>query len=193
MLLPSIQNRRLVLASGSPRRQALIRSLGLPVEVRLKPVDEGYPDHLREGEIVRYLAEKKTEPFASELHDDELLLTGDTIVCLDKSVLNKPTNAEEALEMLTRLAGRTHKVISGVCLLSNQRRVVFSEETEVDMVALTRDELMHYIEVCRPFDKAGGYGIQELIGHIGISAIRGSYYNVVGFPIHRIYEELKGF
>ncbi len=193
MILPNLHNKRLILASGSPRRQQLIRDLGFDVEVRVKSVDESFSADLKREQVAVYLAEKKADALIGDLDADEILITGDTIVCLDDQILNKPQDAEEAFEMLAQLSDKTHSVITGVCIASSTKKVVFYDETRVTFRALTDDEIHHYIATFEPFDKAGGYGIQEWIGCIGIIQMQGSFYNVMGFPLHRVYEELAGF
>lgn len=193
MILSNLENKKLILASGSPRRQQLIRDLGLDVAVRLKPVDESYSDHLKREQVALYLAEKKADALLPELNEDEVLITGDTIVCLGDQILNKPKDAAEAFEMLTALSANTHSVITAVCIASLAKKEVFYDETTVTFRALTSAEIQHYINEFQPFDKAGGYGIQEWIGCIGIVDMCGSFYNVMGFPLHKIYEALSRF
>lgn len=193
MILQHLQGKKLVLASGSPRRQELVKGLGIPVEVRPRPIDESYPDHLKREEVALYLAAKKADAFVGDLSSDEILLTGDTTVYLKGDILNKPESREEAVAMLRRLSGQTHTVITAVCLLSAERRVVFHDETEVSFAELSDDEINHYVDVYQPYDKAGAYGAQDFIGFIGIVDMRGSFYNVMGFPMHRVYAELKAW
>ncbi len=193
MILQHLKGKKLVLASGSPRRQALIQGLGVPVEVRVRPIDESYPPHLQREEVALYLASKKADAFVFDLSSDEIIVTGDTTVYLEGDILNKPESRDEAFAMLRRLSGRTHTVITAVCLLSVDRRVVFHDETEVTFGDLSDDEINYYIDVHQPFDKAGAYGAQDFIGYIGIVDMRGSFYNVMGFPMHRVYAELKGW
>lgn len=191
MILQHLQGKKLVLASGSPRRQELVKGLGLPVEVRVRPIDESYPVELKREEVARYLAEKKADAFVHDLRSDEIIITGDTTVYLNGDILNKPESREEAVSMLRRLSGHTHTVITAVCLLSDERKVVFHDETEVTFGTLSDDEINHYVDVYQPYDKAGAYGAQDFIGFIGIVDMRGSFYNVMGFPMHRVYAELK--
>lgn len=193
MILQNLNGKRLILASGSPRRQELIKGLGLPVEVRVRPIDESYPETLHREEVALYLAERKAEVFIHDLADDEVVLTGDTTVFLEGDILNKPANRQDAFAMLRRLSGKTHTVITAVCLLSSDRKVVLHDETDVTFADLSDDEIDYYIEVCRPFDKAGSYGAQDFIGYVGITSMRGSFYTVMGFPMHRVYAELKKF
>jgi septum formation protein len=183
---------KLLLASGSPRRRQLLTDLGLPYEIRLREVDESFPEHLRRGEIAEYLARHKAEAYRADLAPDELLLTADTIVCLDNDVLNKPADAAEARQMLARLQGRAHQVYTGVCLLPGDGRapVVFSDETTVHFRPLNSDEIAFYVAQYQPFDKAGAYGAQDWLGLVGIDRLEGSYFNVMGLPTHRVWAAL---
>lgn len=192
-MLTNLNNKRVILASGSPRRQQLIRDLGLSVEVRLKSVDESFDARLKREEVARYLAEKKADAMLADLRSNEILITADTIVCLDERILNKPQDADEAFEMLSSLSNRSHSVITAVCIASTTKKVVFHDETLVTFRALTPTEISYYIENFQPFDKAGSYGIQEWIGCIGITHMQGSFYNVMGFPLHKVYEALAQF
>lgn len=183
---------KLVLASNSPRRRQLLTDLGFVYETRLVEVDESYPDHLRRAEVAEYLAAHKAAAYASSLAAEEVVLTADTIVCLDDDVLNKPADVAEATAMLTRLQGRAHDVFTGVCLLWGAgRRVIFSDQTTVYFRSLTPAEISHYIATARPFDKAGAYGAQDWLGMVGISRLEGSYFTVMGLPTHRVWEELE--
>jgi septum formation protein len=183
---------KLVLASNSPRRRQLLSDLGFAYETRLVEVDESYPAHLRRAEVAEYLAAHKASAYASTLASDEVVLTADTIVCLDEDVLNKPADVAEATAMLTRLQGRAHDVFTGVCLrCGDGRQVVFSDQTTVHFRSLTPTEISHYIATARPFDKAGAYGAQDWLGMVGISRLEGSYFTVMGLPTHRVWEELE--
>ncbi|WP_375417987.1 Maf family nucleotide pyrophosphatase [uncultured Hymenobacter sp.] len=182
---------KLILASNSPRRRQLLTDLGLRYEIRLREVDEAYPPHLRRAEIAEYLARHKAAAYAPGLAPDELLLTADTIVCLDEDVLNKPADAAEAAAMLTRLQGRAHDVFTGVCLRHGDgREVVFSDQTTVHFRPLSPAEIRFYITHYQPFDKAGAYGAQDWVGMVGVTRLEGSYFNVMGLPVHRVWEEL---
>lgn len=182
---------RLVLASNSPRRRQLLQELGLTYEVRLREVDESFPPHLVRAEVAEYLAAHKAAAYAPDLAPDELLITADTIVCLDEDVLNKPADAAEAVQMLRRLQGRAHDVYTGVCLLCGDgRRVVFSDQTRVHFRPLTLAEIEHYVAQYRPLDKAGAYGAQDWLGMVAVTRLEGSYFNVMGLPVHRVWEEL---
>lgn len=182
---------KLILASNSPRRRQLLTDLGLAYEIRLRDVDEDFPPHLRRAAVAEYLAAHKAAAYATDLALDELILTADTIVCLEDAVLNKPANVAEATAMLTRLQGRAHDVFTGVCLRTGDgRQVVFSDQTTVHFRPLSPAEISHYIATARPFDKAGAYGAQDWIGMVGVTRLEGSYFNVMGLPVHRVWAEL---
>ncbi|WP_372652315.1 Maf-like protein [Draconibacterium sp.] len=182
-----------ILASKSPRRQELLKSLGIDFQVKTKDVDENYPQELSADQIPGYLAEKKAKAFANELNNNDLLITADTIVVLNGKVLEKPDDYDHAFKMLSELSGKMHEVITGVCLSSTKKSVVFSSLTNVQFKQLTNTEIDYYITHFKPFDKAGAYGIQEWIGAIGISHIEGSFYNVMGLPLQKLYEEIQKF
>ncbi len=184
---------KIILASKSPRRQQMLTDLGLNYEIRTKEVEEVYPADLKVEDIAVYLAELKAKAFREELKNNELVITADTVVCVDDTVLGKPKDKADAVKMLQLLSGRSHRVISGVCLMNNKHQKSFTSTTKVFFKALTTEEINYYIDNYQPFDKAGAYGIQEWIGYIGIERIEGSYYNVVGLPIQRLYEEIKNF
>ena len=181
---------KIILASNSPRRKELLGGLDIDFEVRVvQGIDESYPDDLPTAEIAEFISRKKAAGYA--IADDELLLTADTIVVLGNEVMGKPKDAEEACEMLTKLSGKTHQVITGCCLRTNQLQKSFSVVTDVTFKDLSLDEIHYYVEHYKPFDKAGAYGIQEWIGFIGVTALNGSYFNVMGLPVQRIYEAMK--
>lgn len=183
---------KLILASNSPRRRQLLTDLGLPYEVRLQDVDESFPAHLHRAEVAEYLAAHKAAAYRAGLAPDEIVLTADTIVCLDEDVLNKPADSAEAIRMLTRLQGRTHDVFTGVCLLAGDgRQVVFSDQTRVHFRPLSASEIAHYVYQYQPLDKAGAYGAQDWIGMVAVTRLEGSYFNVMGLPVHRVWEELQ--
>lgn len=192
MLQKKLQDRQLILASGSPRRQQFLKDLGLDFDIQLKAVEEVYPDHLKEAEVAEYLAELKADAF-SKLDENEILITGDTIVCIDGKVLGKPESAVEAKEMLQQLSGKIHQVISSVCIKSSSKKEVFHDCTIVHFKELSPEEIEYYINNHQPYDKAGAYGIQEWIGQIGVTAIEGSYFTVMGMPIHLLYDKLMAF
>jgi len=181
----------LVLASNSPRRRQLLSDLGLRYTVRLREVDESFPGHLRRAEVAEYLAAHKAAAYRADLAADEVVLTADTIVCLDEEVLNKPAGEAEAVQMLQRLQGRAHDVFTGVCLLAGDgRQVVFSDQTRVHFRPLSVSEIKFYVLQYQPLDKAGAYGAQDWIGMVAVTRLEGSYFNVIGLPVHRVWEEL---
>lgn len=184
---------KIILASGSPRRHQLMRDAGFDFEVRLKSTEEIYPDTLPAERIPEFLSCLKAAAFKDELKENELLITADTIVCLGAKVLGKPQDREGAVEMLRQLSGRRHKVVTGVCLTTSRKQQTFSAFTDVYFKELTEEEIVYYIDHYKPFDKAGAYGIQEWIGYIGIERIDGSFYNVMGLPVQKLYETLKSF
>ena len=183
---------KLILASNSPRRRQLLTELGLTFEIRLLDVDEDFPPHLRRAEVAEFLAARKATAYLAGLAADEVLLTADTIVCLENDVLNKPADRAEAQHMLGRLQGRAHDVFTGVCLRTGDgRQVVFSDRTTVHFRTLTPAEIDAYIDTCQPYDKAGAYGAQDWLGLAAIDRLEGSYFNVMGLPTHRVWAELK--
>ncbi len=185
---------RIFLASGSPRRRELLGMLGLQFEILAGgEIDESYPEELPAEEVSAYLSEKKARPYLGKIKDNELLVTADTIVVDKGKVLGKPSTEEEAVGMLKSLSGHTHKVITGVTLSTRAKQTTFSTETLVEFAALSGEEIKQYVAKFKPFDKAGAYGIQEWIGCIGIKSINGCFYNVMGLPLNRLYEELKKF
>lgn len=182
-----------ILASKSPRRQQLLQSLGIQFDVQIKEVDEIYPNSLSVSEIPVYLAKLKAVPFLSELKPNDLLITADTIVSFQNKVLGKAKNKGQAIQMLRQLSGNEHQVITGVCLSSSAKQNVFYSQSNVQFKKLTVQEIDYYISEYKPFDKAGAYGIQEWIGTIGITHIEGSFYNVMGLPIQKLYEKIQKF
>lgn len=187
-------NYKIILASNSPRRQELLKLMGIEFTIKLRPVDESFPAHFSPVGIARYLCEKKAMAFEpDELNEGELLITADTIVCLENEIMNKPADRKHAIEMLQKLSGKKHQVITGVTLRSLTKMTSFTVSTDVVFKALSEDEISYYVDHFQPFDKAGAYGIQEWIGFVGIEKIEGSYFNVVGLPTARLYEELRKF
>jgi septum formation protein len=185
---------KLILASNSPRRRELLAGLGLDFEVRVLPdIDESYPETMAALDTAEYIAEKKAAAYQTVMAEDELIITADTVVIVGDEVLGKPADVREAREMLQKLSGRTHQVVTGVCLTTRQQSNHFSVKTDVTFKPLTDSEIQYYIEKYKPFDKAGAYGIQEWIGYIGCTGLHGSYYNVMGLPVQRIYTELQKF
>lgn len=184
---------RYILASGSPRRQQMLRDLSLPFEVWTADTPEVYPPGIRVVDIPIFLARQKAIPFKPVLGDKDLLITADTIVCMGNQVLGKPGDREHAREMLKVLSGKIHQVITGMCLTSSKKEVVFSDVTHVEFKVLSEDEIEYYVDAYQPYDKAGAYGIQEWIGLTGVVRIDGSFFNVVGMPVQRLYEEILRF
>ncbi|WP_395633857.1 Maf-like protein [Flavobacterium sp.] len=181
---------KIILASGSPRRQQFLRDLQFDFEIRLKEVAEIYPDHLQGVEITNYLAQLKANAFDGTLEDQEVLLTSDTIVWFENKALGKPKDYDDAFSMLKAMSGKTHEVITSVCFKTNQKTETVFEVTKVTFKNLSDEVIHHYLENYKPFDKAGAYGIQEWIGLIGIAKIEGSYTNVVGMPTDVVFEYL---
>lgn len=182
---------KVVLASGSPRRQELLTGLGIDFEVRLMPdLDENYPADLYGEKIPSYIARQKAEAYQPTIQPKELLITADTIVWLDGEVLGKPRDDEDAKAILRKLSGKTHHVITGVCLTTTDWQKCFTAVTDVSFSDLTEDEIDYYIANYHPLDKAGAYGVQEWIGYVGVEGIHGSYFNVMGLPIQKLYKEL---
>jgi len=188
-----ITDYKIILASKSPRRHELMAGLDLPFEVIIHEVDEVFPEGLPMEEIPVYLAKLKAEPFYNELRSDTLVITADTIVWIDGVVLGKPNDYEHAATMLRQLSGKKHVVITGVCLTTKEKQVAFSSTTDVYFKDLTDGEIDYYLKNYHPYDKAGSYGVQEWIGYIAIERIEGSYFNVMGLPVQRLYEELIKF
>lgn len=181
----------IILASNSPRRKELLQGLDVPFTVSVLPgIEETYPDTLPAEKVPEYIAKEKAAAYKPTIAADALVITADTVVILDSKILGKPADDQEARQMLRFLSGRTHKVITGVCLTTAEDERSFSVETEVTFKALTDGEIDYYVSHYHPTDKAGAYGIQEWIGHIGVTALKGSYFNVMGLPVARIYEQL---
>ncbi|MEZ7875848.1 MAG: Maf-like protein [Polaribacter sp.] len=189
MLKQKLNNYNVILASGSPRRQQFFRDLDIDFSIQLKEIEEIYPENLKGVAITDYLSNLKSEAF-STLNDNDLLITSDTIVWLEGKALGKPKDAKDAFTMLKAMSGKKHEVITSVCLKSNSFQKIINDITIVTFKELSDDEIYYYINNYKPFDKAGAYGIQEWIGFIGIDKIEGSYFNVVGLPVHKLYKEL---
>ena len=187
------EGKKLILASKSPRRQQLLKDLGLDFEIHTKEVEESYPDHLKGAEIAEFLAIKKAMAFQESLSTDSIVLTSDTVVWCNGKSLEKASDAEEAKWMLEQLSGNRHNVITGVCLFSKEKKEVFSDTVEVTFRKLKEEEVQYYIDNYHPFDKAGAYGIQEWIGMAAITSIKGSFFTVMGLPTHLIMEKLPLF
>jgi len=193
MLLEKFKNYHIILASGSPRRQELFKELGLDYTIKVNAVEEKYPFDLKAEEITNFLALLKAKSFENELKNNELVITSDTIVWLENKALEKPKNKQKAIEMLLKLSNQSHKVITSICIKTNNIEKVFHDETIVHFKELSLEEITYYVDNYHPFDKAGAYGIQEWIGFIGVTRIEGSYFNVMGLPVHKLYEELLNF
>lgn len=182
---------KIILASKSPRRKELLGGLGVDFEVKvMKGVDEAYPDTLPAKDVAEYISREKASVY--DVADDELVITADTVVIVGDDILGKPKDADDAHRMLREISGRTHQVVTGVCLTTAKEQRSFSVVTDVTFKQLSDEEIDFYIRNHRPYDKAGAYGIQEWIGYIGVTGLNGSYYNVMGFPVQRVYEELTG-
>ena len=193
-MLENLKHYKIKLASNSPRRRELLSGLGIDYEVKLLPgIDESYPDTLKGEDIPMYIAREKADAYRPLMQADELIITADTIVCIDGEVLGKPSDRAEAAAMLRKLSGRTHEVITGVCLTTTRLQRTFAAVTEVTFDTLTDEEIAYYVERYRPLDKAGAYGVQEWIGFIGVTGLKGSYFNVMGLPVQRLYKELSRF
>ena len=193
-MLDNLKKYRIILASNSPRRRELLSGLGIDYEVRtLQGIDESYPADLPVEQIAGYIATEKAAAYQKQMAADELLITADTIVVVAGEVMGKPHDVDDARRMLHKLSNYTHQVITGVCLTTADRQCRFSVTTDVTFKALTDEEIDYYISHYRPFDKAGAYGIQEWIGYIGVTGLNGSYFNVMGFPVQRLYTELCCF
>ena len=190
MLKEKLKNYHIILASGSPRRQEFFSGLGIDFEVRLKPVKENYPSRLRHFEISDYLAQLKSLQFENQLKTNDILITSDTIVWHNNKALGKPGTEQEAFEMLKSMSNQTHEVITSVCFKTIQSEKTVNNTTKVTFKEFSDEEIWYYVHHFNPMDKAGAYGIQEWIGQIGVTKLEGSYFNVMGFPVHLVYKTL---
>lgn len=191
MILDNLKKYKVILASNSPRRKELLAGLGVDYEVRTLPdVDESYPDTLQGADIPLYISKEKADAYQAMIQPDELMITADTIVWLDGKVLGKPEDREDALQMLREMSGRTHEVFTGVCITTTKWQRSFTAQTEVRFSVLSEEEIAFYVDKFQPMDKAGAYGVQEWIGFIGVENISGSYYNIMGLPVQKLYREL---
>lgn len=191
-MLENLDKYRVILASNSPRRHELLKGLGISFEVKtLKDIDESFPEDLDADDVAQFIAQRKANAYEDIIAPDELIITADTVVVVGDKVLGKPQSREHAIYMLHSLSGKVHHVVTGVCLLTNHGRKVFDSITSVQFANLTEDEIIYYVDNFAPFDKAGAYGVQEWIGYIGVEKIEGSYFNVMGLPIQKLYRELK--
>lgn len=193
-MLSNLDKYKILLASKSPRRRELLQQLRLPFNVvTLGGIDESFPDSVPRIDVPQFVSEKKADSFQKIITDNELVITADTMVICDNHILGKPKNAKEAREMLRLLSGKTHKVATGVTITTKNRRTSFTTVTDVTFCELSDEEIDYYVDNFQPFDKAGAYGIQEWIGSVAVTEIKGSYHNVMGLPVHRLYQELKLF
>lgn len=192
MMLKNLDKYKVILASNSPRRRELLSGLDIDYTVRvMDDIDESYPDNLLCADIPCYISRKKAEAYKQQMRQDELIITADTVVCVDDMILGKPKDADDAAAMLRLLSGKTHQVITGVTLLTSEQEKTFSVVSDVTFDDLSDEEIAYYVTKYRPFDKAGAYGIQEWIGYVGVTSLKGSYFNVMGLPVQRLYNELK--
>lgn len=190
-MLDNLKKYKVILASNSPRRKELLAGLGVDYEVRTLPdVDESYPETLQGADIPLYIAKEKADAYVAMMQRGELMITADTIVWLDGQVLGKPVDREDALRMLRTMSGRSHEVFTGVCITTTEWQRSFTAQTEVRFATLSEDEIAYYVDRFQPMDKAGAYGVQEWIGFIGVENISGSYYNIMGLPVQKLYREL---
>lgn len=183
----------ITLGSQSPRRKELFAGLNLPFAVEVREVEEQYPTDIQVVNVPEYLAKLKAIPFRHDFKEDGLLITADTIVLIDGKVLGKPMDYQHAFEMLELLSGKKHVVVTGICITSNEKQITFSDHTDVFFKTLSQEEIDYYLTHYQPYDKAGSYGVQEWIGYVAIEKIEGSYFNVMGLPVQRLYEELLKF
>jgi len=190
MLQQKLKDYNIILASGSPRRQEFFKGLGIDFEIRLKPIVENFPDHLKREEISSYLAELKSVPFNKELKDNDILITSDTIVWHQDDALGKPMDEKQAFEMIQSMSGKTHEVMTSICFTTKNSQKTVHDITKVTFKEFSDEEIWYYIKNFHPLDKAGAYGIQEWIGQIGVTNIEGSYFNVMGLPVHLVYQTL---
>jgi len=191
MLQNKLKQYKLILASGSPRRQQFFKDLGLDFEIRLKEIEEIFPEELKAAEITNYLAQLKADAFEGELKENEILITSDTIVWHNEKALGKPKDKQDAFDILKSLSNATHEVITSVCFKSDSKTDLLCEITKVTFKELSDESILYYIDNYQPYDKAGAYGIQEWLGFIGVSKIEGSYANVMGLPVDKVYDYLS--
>jgi len=191
MMTEKLNTYHIILASQSPRRKMLLQGLGIDFEVKPSPADETYPAELSHDKVAEYIALQKAHAFPkSELPERFILITADTIVLLDNEILGKPKDESDAIVMLRKLSGKKHEVITGVVITTATAQTVFSVKTDVYFKNLSEQEITYYVQNYRPLDKAGAYGVQEWIGYVGVTRVDGSFFNVMGFPVQRVYEEL---
>lgn len=192
IMLDNLRKYHIILASNSPRRKELLAGLDIDYDVKVIPgIDESYPENLPGEEIPQYISRRKAEAYEQTMQPDDLIITADTIVWSEGKVLGKPRTEQEACDMLKSLSGKTHEVITGVTLMTEKEKRTFAVVSQVTFDTLSEAEIRYYVERYRPMDKAGAYGIQEWIGYVGVSSLSGSYFNVMGLPVQRLYKELK--
>lgn len=190
----SFKDYHIILASNSPRRKELLRGLDIAFDVRVQPdIAETYPESAAPADVAGYISREKANAYKDTITEHELIITADTVVIVGNEILGKPANDDEAKEMLRKISGRKHQVVTGVCLTTTEKQHCFSVSTDVTFKNLTEKEIEYYVETYSPLDKAGAYGIQEWIGYVGVTALEGSYFNVMGLPVQRIWEELNNF
>ena len=193
-MLNNLREYNVMLASKSPRRRELLSTLRIPfTSINISGIDESYPEDMVKTEVPLYIANKKADAYLSKIKDNDLIITADTVVILEDQIYGKPAHRDDAIEMLHKLSGKTHKVVTGVCLLTSRCRKSFTTETDVKFAELSDKEIEYYVDNYMPLDKAGSYGIQEWIGSVAVEWINGSFYNVIGLPVHQLYMELKHF
>ena len=185
--------KKIILASKSPRRSFLMREAGFEFEVKTREIDESFPPEMPVDEVAEFLAIKKADGVMDFMENDEIIITSDTVVILNNKIYGKPKDKADAMQMLREISGTMHRVITGVCIRSREREVAFSDVAEVYISEMTDAEIEYYIDHCKPFDKAGSYGIQEWLGYVKVARINGSYATVMGLPVHRVYEILRDF
>ncbi|EFL47128.1 septum formation protein Maf [Prevotella disiens FB035-09AN] len=190
----NIKDYHIILASNSPRRRELLRGLDLAFDVRVLPdIAENFPETIEPKDVAEYISKVKANAYLDTITEKELVLTADTVVIIDREILGKPHDAGQAKAMLHKISGRKHQVVTGVCLTTKERQHSFSVSTDVTFKELSDAEINYYVETYEPFDKAGAYGIQEWIGYVGVTSLEGSYFNVMGLPVQRIWTELNKF
>ena len=192
-MLNNLSDKNIILASQSPRRHQLLKGLDIEFEIRVKPIDEVYPSDYPQKQVPEYLAKLKAKAFDGDLQPNDILITSDTVVILHDQILEKPDSADDAKRMLRSLSGQTHEVVTAVCISSEKKQHAFSDVTTVTFTDLSDAEIDYYVEKYQPFDKAGAYGVQEWIGYIAIDKLEGSYFTVMGFPLHKVYRTLKNW
>lgn len=192
-MLDNLKDKKIILASKSPRRQQLLKGLDIEFEIQLREVEEEYPDHLQFEMVPEFLAQLKAAAFEESIQENDIVITADTVVLLDGLILEKPKSDGEAKEMIRQLSGKTHTVVTGVCIMSKSKKETFSDHTKVSFLELSEEEIEFYIDKYQPFDKAGSYGAQEWLGYVAIEKLEGSYFNVMGLPVHKLYNTLKTF